>query len=96
MLKIAFGRINIEKNKYIGKEGVLLLSFVYGLIFGFKEHNLFFILELPIEVYWIGIIGMWFLGIWVSLTFIYNVNYTACFKQMKEQEYALATGGSAL
>jgi protein-S-isoprenylcysteine O-methyltransferase Ste14 len=71
-----------------------LLDFIYRLIFGFEEHNLFFILELPIEVYWIGIIGMWLLGVWVSITFIYNVNYTACFNQMKEKEYALATGGT--
>ena len=78
----------------IGIQYVILLSFVHRLIFGFEEHNLFFILELPIEVYWIGIIGMWLLGVWVSITFIYNVNYTACFNQMKEEEYALATGGT--
>ncbi|MFW9829565.1 MAG: methyltransferase family protein [Candidatus Thorarchaeota archaeon] len=78
----------------IGIQYIILLSFVYRLIFGFEEHNLFFILDLPIEVYWIGIIGMWLLGFWVSITFIYNVNYTACFKQMKEEEYALATGGT--
>ncbi|NVM18272.1 MAG: isoprenylcysteine carboxylmethyltransferase family protein [Candidatus Lokiarchaeota archaeon] len=78
----------------IGIQYVILLSFVYRLIFGFEEYNFFFILELPIEVYWIGIIGMWLLGVWVSITFIYNVNYTACFNQMKEEEYALATGGT--
>jgi protein-S-isoprenylcysteine O-methyltransferase Ste14 len=37
---------------------------------------------------------MWLLGVWVSITFIYNVNYTACFKQMKEEEYVLAMGGT--
>jgi protein-S-isoprenylcysteine O-methyltransferase Ste14 len=77
----------------IGLQYVTLSSFVYRLIFGFEQHNLFFIIELPIKVYWIGIIGMWLLGFWVSMAFIYNVNYTACFKQMKEDEYALATGG---
>ena len=67
----------------IGIQYVMLLSFIYHLIFGFEEYNLFFILDLPIEAYWIGIIGMWLLGVWVSITFIYNVNYTACFNQMK-------------
>lgn len=78
----------------IGWIYIILLDFALRLIFGFGEHNLIFIIDLPIEVYWIGIIGMWLLGVWVSITFIYNVNYTACFKQMKEEEYALATGGT--
>ena len=74
---------------------IIQLDFIIRLMFfGFGEHNLIFIVDLPVMVYWIGIIGMWFLGIWVSITFIYNVNYTACFKQLKEAEYALATGGT--
>ena len=36
---------------------------------------------------------MWVLGVWVTLTFVYNVNYTTCSTQMKEINYVLATGG---
>ncbi len=67
---------------------------IHSTILGFADYNLFFIMELPITVNWIGIIGMWLLGVWVSITFTYNVNYTACTNQMKVEKYVLATGGT--
>jgi len=73
---------------------VILIDLVFHYIFGFWDFNLIFIIDLPIWVNWIGIIGMWFLGVWVTITFIYNVNYTPCISQMKEEKYVLATGGS--
>ena len=73
---------------------IILIDLVFHYIFGFSDYNLIFIIDLPILVNWIGIIGMWFLGVWVSITFIYNVNYTPCTNQMKEEKYALATGGT--
>ncbi len=69
----------------------ILIDLVFHCIFGFWDSIL--IVDLPIWLNWIGIIGMWFLGVWVSMTFIYNVNYTPCTSQMKEIEYILATGG---
>lgn len=52
-----------------------------------------FMINLPFWVNWIGLIGMWVIGIWVTFTFIYNVNYTVCTSQIKEKNYVLATGG---
>ncbi len=73
---------------------VILFDYAIRLtILGFGEHNLFFIMELPVAVNWIGIIGMWLLGVWVSLTFTYNVNYTSCTNKMKVEKYVLTTGG---
>jgi len=72
----------------------ILIDLVFHFIFGFWDYNLIFIIDLPIWANWIGIIGMWFLGVWVTITFIYNVNYTPCTSQMKEEKYVLATGGS--
>jgi len=69
----------------------VLIDFSIHLIFGFWIF--IFIIDLPIWVNWIGIIGLWILGVWVTLTFIYNVNYTPCTSQMKEEKYVLATGG---
>jgi len=73
---------------------IILIDLVFHYIFGFWDYNLIFIIDLPIWVNYIGIIGMWLLGVWVTITFIYNVNYTACTCQMKEVEYVLATGGT--
>ena len=73
---------------------VILIDLVFHYIFGFWDFNLIFIIDLPIWVNWIGIIGMWLLGVWVSITFTYNVNYTSCTNQMKVEKYVLATGGT--
>ncbi len=73
---------------------IILIDLVVHYIFGFWDLNLIFIIDLPIGVNWMGIIGMWFLGVWVTITFIYNVNYTPCTSQINEEKYALATGGS--
>ncbi|MFX0083180.1 MAG: methyltransferase family protein [Candidatus Hodarchaeota archaeon] len=70
---------------------IILIDFIFHSIFG--HWDFISIINQPIWVNWIGIIGMWLLGIWVSLIFIYNINYTFCTSQMKEKEYVLATGG---
>ncbi len=70
---------------------IILIDITFRYIFGFWIY--IFFINLPIWVYWIGVIGLWLLGIWVSLTFIYNVNYTACISQIKETNYVIATGG---
>lgn len=73
---------------------IILIDLVFHYIFGFWDINLIFIIDLPIWVNWTGIVGMWFLGVWVTIIFIYNVNYTPCTSQMKVEKYILATGGA--
>jgi len=70
---------------------IILIDLAFHYIFGFLID--IFIINLPIWVNWIGLIGMWIIGVWVTLTFIYNVNYTACTSQIKEINYVLSTGG---
>ncbi len=70
---------------------VILIDLSFHLILGGVE--LLYLIELPIWVNWIGMIGMWVIGVWVALTFTYNVNYTACTSQIKKENYVLATGG---
>ncbi|NHI93353.1 MAG: isoprenylcysteine carboxylmethyltransferase family protein [Candidatus Lokiarchaeota archaeon] len=70
---------------------IILIDLTFRYISGFWIY--LFIINLPIWVNWIGLIGLWVLGVWVTLTFIYNVNYTACTSQMKEINYVLATSG---
>ncbi len=72
---------------------LILIDLVFHLIFGFWDYNYIFIIDLALWVNWIGVIGMWLLGVWVSIIFIYNVNYTPCTSELKEEKYVLATGG---
>ncbi len=96
--------IPTQKNKAPGRRwtqiavafGILYTYFifidtVFHCIFGYWES--YPIIYFPIWVNWIGIIGIWFVGIWATITFTYNVNYTPCTNPMKVN-YVLATGGT--
>ncbi len=70
---------------------VIFIDTSFHCMFGYWES--YPSIYLPTWVNWIGMIGIWFVGIWATITFTYNVNYTPCFKSMKVK-YVLATGGT--
>jgi protein-S-isoprenylcysteine O-methyltransferase Ste14 len=50
------------------------------------------VIDLPIWLNWIGIVGEWFCLAFGASVLIYNVNFTPCTQPMKAR-YVLATGG---
>ncbi|MFX0091367.1 MAG: methyltransferase family protein [Candidatus Hodarchaeota archaeon] len=72
---------------------LILILVIFLSVFNYWEQIAPFItIDLPREVNWIGITGLWCQYLWGVAVLIYNVNYTPLTKPMKGN-YVLATGG---
>jgi len=77
----------------LGTNSFTIISVLILCIFDFWDTlSPFITFPLPIWLNWSGLIAMWIINGLGTSVFIYNVNYTAAYKPIKDK-YVLATGG---